>query len=718
MRLAILWHMHQPYYEDLATGEHILPWVRLHAIKDYYGMAAMLKEFPDVRVTFNLVPSLLVQVQAFAEDRAKDRHLAVGLESAEELDAGDRAFLIAHGFHAAVERMIRPYPRYAELHARRGDGDAFTLDDLRDLQVWHKLAWMDPDWLGGDPRLTALVEKGQRFTEDDKRVLRDVELDLLRRVIPEYALAAAGSQVELSTSPFYHPVLPLLCDSDAHLRAYPHSPIPRGIFRWPADGAEQLARAFTLHRTLFGDAPRGVWPSEGSVSDAAIRLIADTGCAWMATDEGILARSLNQALTADALYRPYEVGDRAKPLRCVFRDHALSDLIGFSYQSWDADTAADDFLRRVRDAGRRFAESGGRGEAVVSVILDGENAWEHYTGGGRPFLRALYSRLQQASDIETVTMSEATAGAARRLEGIFPGSWINSDFYIWAGHRDDHRAWAQLAAARQAFESGAASAATDDRARALEELLIAEGSDWFWWYGDDHSSDHDREFDDLFRRHLRNVYRALGLPAPDALYVSNITTEAGAGPLRPRSYMDAVIDGEVTGFAEWAGAVSAPLGAGGGTMHRVASELVRAVFLGIGRSELFVRLDGTRLVEGLASGRAGLAMLVTHLRAPDNRSNVGAQAGTTAKRLDLAPLRSQDDSTSFGGQAGELRVAVGAIVEAAFTVDQLGVAPGDRLGLSVLVTDADGHVIEQLPSGLAIEIQLPAGEIDAINWSV
>ena len=394
-RLAILWHMHQPFYQDLATGEHILPWVRLHALKDYCGMVAVLEEFPDVRVTFNLVPALLVQVQAFAEDRADDRHLVVGLKAAAALTRDERRFLVGNGFHVPYDRMIRPYPRYAELHARRHHGDAFSVDDLRDLQVWHKLVWMDPDWLATDPRLRRLVALGRGFAEGDKLELREVELELLKAVVPAYQRAAARGQVELSTSPFYHPILPLLCDTDVHFRAQPHSALPRGLAAWPAAAREQIVRALNFHRDLFGVSPAGMWPSEGSVSDAVFSLLAESSISWTATDEEILARSLERAVTAPQLYRPYEVGPAGKSLRCLFRDHRLSDLIGFAYQSWDAERAADDFLTQVRDAGRRFTgDPTATDTPVVTIVLDGENAWEHYAGGGRPFLRALYAKLQ------------------------------------------------------------------------------------------------------------------------------------------------------------------------------------------------------------------------------------------------------------------------------------------------------------------------------------
>jgi alpha-amylase/alpha-mannosidase (GH57 family) len=537
IRLALLWHMHQPFYQDLGTGEFILPWVRMHALKDYRGMVDVLEAFPRVRVTFNLVPSLLTQLETYGEGRAHDRHLSVGLTPAGELSPGDRAYLIANGFHAPYHRMIAPYPRYAELFAARASSPTWTEDELRDLQVWHKLAWMDPDWLIRDPRLTELVARGRQFTEDDKARLHAVELELIRSTIPAYRRAAERGQVELSTSPFYHPILPLLCDTDAHLAAHPEATRPRQPFRRPIDAREQVARAVAYHARVFGAPPVGLWPSEGAVSNLVVPIAAAEGLSWMATDEDVLARSLDQVLPRDGdglalapelLYRPYEVQAGGARMRLLFRDHALSDRIGFTYQSWEPHHAADDFLWRIRETGRRFSERTGGEDATIAVILDGENAWEHYVGGGRPFLRELYSRLEHASDIQTVTMAEATTGTARVLPQLFPGSWIHADYYIWAGHRDDQRAWSQLSEARSALEARAPFVAATARDRAYEELLIAEGSDWFWWYGDDHSSAQDRDFDELFRRHVRQAYEALGLAPPAELYASNITTESAA----------------------------------------------------------------------------------------------------------------------------------------------------------------------------------------------
>jgi alpha-amylase/alpha-mannosidase (GH57 family) len=682
IRLALLWHMHQPNYEDLATGEHILPWVRLHAIKDYWGMVAMLEEFPGIRVTFNLVPSLVHQVQAFAEDRARDRHLEIGMKPAAGLSADEARWMVANGFHAPYARMIGPYPRYAQLHAYRSERRAFAEDDLRDLQVWHKLAWMDPDLLIRDPRLAALVARDRGFTEDDKALLRQVELELLARVVPAYREASARGQVELATSPFYHPILPLLCDSDAHQHAQPGAPKPRQRFRRPEDARLQIDRAVQFHEATFGSRPSGMWPSEGSVSDEAVAMIAAAGLKWIATDEDILARSLGTPMRPELLYRPYRIGEG--PI-ALFRDHGMSDRIGFHYQTWDAGAAATDFVEHVRAAGRRFAEATGGEVATVPVILDGENAWEYYDGGGRPFLRALYRALSEAEDIETVTMSEAASGPAHTLPSIFPGSWINGDFYIWIGHRDDHRAWDQLSDARAAFDQHAAGLPPESRDRALEELLIAEGSDWFWWYGDDHSSDHDADFDDLFRRHLRNAYTLLGLPVPEELFATNISTGAGLDRLDPSGVLAVTLDGKETSFLEWVGAVAPALSKPGGSMHEVAaSTLVSEVLVGRSADALCIRLKGSGLISQVASGTATLALVIG---GPEVR---------------ILPLE-----RSWLG--------VGTIIEAAIPFSRIGLDAGD-VQFAIQIRDQSDAVLETVPHGRLWTVAVPQPGLLSADW--
>ena len=536
-RVALLWHMHQPFYEDLVTREHIMPWVRLHALKDYYGMVALLREFPAVRATFNLVPSLLVQLEAFAADRARDRYLELGLKPATLLTEADAAFIVANFFHAQRQRMIEVYPRYLELLERRSASAAFSTDDLRDLQVWQKLAWIDPFYLTGDERVKRLLAKGRAFTEDDKGVLRTVELELLNRVIPEYRDAAARGQIEIATSPFYHPILPLLCDTDVYLRTHPGSPMPRRRFQHPEDADAQLVRAVDCHERLFGRRPVGLWPSEGSVSDAMVPLVARAGFSWMATDEQILGRSIGLTFTRDQyghveqpdrLYRSYKVRAGGAAVSCVFRDHVLVGPHRFR-------------LRRVGSGRRRRRFCGPARGSRPPVRRDRRGRGPSARDPGRRERVGAFRRQRPPVSQSAVRPARRPPRAANRDDGRGvrePGrrpwnhrvdfSRIVDRLQLLDLDRSPGRPDRLEPAGRcPRGHRGGLDAQAPALEQAREELLIAEGSDWFWWYGDDHSSDHDAEFDDLFRRHLRNVYRLLHKPVPEELFVSNISTDPG-----------------------------------------------------------------------------------------------------------------------------------------------------------------------------------------------
>jgi len=732
-RVALLWHMHQPFYQDLATGEHILPWVRMHALKDYWGMVAMLRDFPAVRMTFNLVPSLLVQLEAFAGDRALDATLALGLKPAGDLDERDAAFVLANFFHAQRQRMIDPYPRYAELFAKRGDwppasgdirsvAERFSEEDLRDLQVWQKLAWFDPLYLDHDARVRGLVAKGRGFSEDDKGLLRQIELEILSRVIPEYRDAADRGQIELSASPFYHPILPLLCDTDVYLRTHPDASKPRQRFAHPDDASEQLVRAAVCHERLFGRRPVGLWPSEGSVSDAMVPLVQRAGYSWMATDELILARTLGISLSRDGrglleeperLYRPYIVSAGGARVACAFRDHVLSDLIGFTYARWPARAAADDFVQRLVESGRRYRDRTGGEEALISVILDGENAWEHFEGGGRPFLRALYERLSNEPELQTVTMADGCAAATDECVGIFPGSWIDANFSIWIGHRDDQQAWSQLAEARAVVARSAA--APDAVAPAFEEVLIAEGSDWYWWYGEDHSSAHDAEFDDLFRRHLRNMYGRLGEPVPDDLFVSNIsraTAGSGSSP-EAQAFLKPTIDGVETSYLEWLGAArfevaeESPQGA----MHAVArsARCLTRVWVGLDPERLLLRVDGIYPMSELL--REGREVSVQFLEPPGVRLSV-----RWATRFEARLLVCSAPGQPWISRDGGVSAAAKSVLEVAVPFEALGVGAGQRMRFFMVVSDRLERETERSPEGQPIEAWAPGVEFAARTW--
>ena len=410
---------------------------------------------------------------------------------------------------------------------------------------------------------------------------------ILNRVIPAYHEAAQRGQIEISTTPYYHPILPLLCDSNIASVAHPGVTLPRR-FRYPQDADRQLRMAREYIATEFASTPVGLWPSEGSVSDEVFRLAADAGFRWAATDSGVLDRTLERASGVDALYRPYRWNQKGAEIRVIFRDHFLSDLIGFVYSRMDAREAAEDFLGRIRENSRGILARGR--DALVPIILDGENAWEYYDRNGRPFLRELYRRISDATDMSALTVSEALAKIeAEPLDHIFPGSWINANFDIWIGAEEDNQAWECLLDARAAFDS-ASGVAEDARRLAFEELLIAEGSDWCWWYGPEHDSPNRPDFDRLYRSHLANVYRALRQQPPENLSRPILKVAAQEFHQASSGFVHPVIDGEITSYFEWMGAGLYRPDPRSGAMHG-RQFLVREVYYGTNGTSVFLRLD-------------------------------------------------------------------------------------------------------------------------------
>ncbi len=378
--LCFLWHMHQPFYKDLWTGEYKLPWTRLHALKDYAGMVEILGEFPRIHQTFNLVPSMVAQIEEYAEGTASDPFLYCALAPAEELTEAQRSFIAKYFFQTHVERIIYRYPRYRELYEKRES--RFSIQELRDLQILSQVAWFDEDLLARDEEVLALIRKGRNFSLADQATMARKESELLKRVLPVYREYAARGQIEISTTPFYHPILPLLCDSDIARIPHPGVHLP-SRFRYKEDARIQLERARTYIEEKFGVRPKGLWPSEGSVSDETLALAAECGFTWSGTDNGVLARTLGYHAGSYETYRPYVWRQSGLQMRMLFRDHYLSDLIGFTYSRMGAAEAAEHFLNLIRQ------NSAGT-EGLVPIILDGENAWEWYEANGRPFLRELY----------------------------------------------------------------------------------------------------------------------------------------------------------------------------------------------------------------------------------------------------------------------------------------------------------------------------------------
>jgi alpha-amylase/alpha-mannosidase (GH57 family) len=552
-------------------------------------MVAMLKDFPNFHATFNVVPSLGMQLEEYASGKFDEPWFDLAFKPVEGLTREDKVEILARSFQVNHERLMSRWPRFVELYewAQPAGGAqalvSFTPRDWRDLQVLSQLAWMEESWLEKDPIISGLTNKGEDFTQKDQSALKIKQLELLQMVLPAYREAGQSGQVELSTTPFYHPILPLICDSDIARVANPGTPLPRRAYRHPEDAREQLRRARDYHERVFGSKPIGLWPSEGSVSDQSLSLAAEEGFQWFGTDEGVLGRTLNAGFFRDAkgvpanaerLYKPLRVQLGGTPITGLFRDHHLSDLIGFVYSRMNAKDAAADLHGRLRELGERVQTGQ---PLTVCLFLDGENAWEYYPGNGREFLREFYGRIQGDQDFRALTASEAiaAAGVIPSNAGIFPASWINANFDVWIGHAEDVAAWELLwdarevyARALEAHKQGRDGAPDETGLKAAQEsLLAAEGSDWCWWFGPEHSTANDAEFDALYRKHLTAIYLALGQVAPQELAKPIKRKPEHALQLAPTGFLKILVDGRDTSYFEWLGAGLYSPERRGGAMH-------------------------------------------------------------------------------------------------------------------------------------------------------
>jgi len=691
IRVALLWHMHQPVYVNPFSGRAELPWVRLHGIKDYSGMAGVLGEFPGVRSTVNLVPSLLLQLKKHLAGEI-DRFQEVAQKPAADLDAVEKTLMARHFFSLHPVHMIQPFPRYQELYSRRSElaqGNG-TSADWRDLQVWSTLAWFDADRARADERVQGLREKGRGFSEADKIMLFEAQHDHLAGVIPAWRDLESKGLVEVSTSPMTHAILPLLLDPRVGRVANPTLPLYDLDFNWEGDARRHVQDALDFMQHHFGVRPRGIWPSEGSLSEKVLDLFQDLGVTWTASDEINLARSLNPGKDADwsglrdkHLYRPWIAGKRE--LRILFRDHDLSDRIGFHYQKMNPQEAVEDFMLRLREIGQQVKD------AVVGVFLDGENPWEHYPDNGRAFLRNLLARLQRDEQVEAVTLSEAVSMKAERLRSLSPGSWINGNFDIWIGDESDRRAWKQLQRTRDHFIRNKDQLSEHETAEAQYCLDVAQGSDWFWWFGPEHHTGDLEVFDRLFRLNLRRVYELTGTEPPTELImpISSAMDESlikARPPIRP---LNPVLDGEVTHFFEWRDAGRLNIHAGQGVMNTGESVLV-AVYYGFGDGRFFLRVDTRDQAKERLHRKEQLRL---GLRLP----------GGAVRKLVLPP------EPGFGNGA------VGSVIECELALDALNLAVGDRFELN-LEWRRDGRVLQILPQDGFFAIDVPGPKDYATYW--
>ncbi len=592
--VGFLWHMHQPYYKDPVSGTYSMPWVRLHAVKGYYDMVAVLEDFPQIRCTFNLVPSLLTQLIDYTENGLRDSDYLISAKPASDLSQDEKEQIIGRFFRCNRQTMIDPFPRYVTLLGKKGrflnrsDIDtavkSFSTQDLLDLQVLFNLTWLG-FMARKDETIHELIRKGRAYTETDKAYILAKHIEIMENLLPLYKKAREEGRIEITTTPFYHPIAPLLMNVGYALRCM-DIPLPEEPFAHPEDLELQVEKAVSLHEQVFGAPPDGMWPAEGSVCPEMIDIINRHGIKWIATDEDILFASLQQSRTGYRLHRPYWARQGDNQVGIFFRDRALADNIGFVYSRNPAGSAVNDLIHHINNIrkGARAYDF----EPFVSVILDGENPWEYYNDGGEAFLRGIYGAIAADPGIKTETFGGFLRNnpPQETIAKLYTGSWINHNFAIWIGHEEDRKAWEYLAKTRKYVEEKGPRA----NPLAWEEIYIAEGSDWCWWYGDEFNNENIHDFDRLFRRHLKNCYELHGDQPPDYLSRSIITPH-DISPLRqPAGFSVPVIDGRLTHFYEWRKSGVYVTTTGASSMYKQES-VIGHIYYGFDSQNLFLRLD-------------------------------------------------------------------------------------------------------------------------------
>ncbi|RYD83608.1 MAG: alpha-amlyase [Verrucomicrobiaceae bacterium] len=716
--VVFLWHMHQPYYVDPSTQTATMPWVRLHSVKGYLDMVAVLEDFPGVRVNFNLTPVLMLQIKELIDGTIQDRWLNWSRTPAADLDDETKFALLENFFKIHWDNMVKPFPRYWELLNKRGL--TFYRDEVRrglryfstqeflDLQTWFNLAWCGFTAERIYPELAELKRKGSRFTEEEKNRVLDIHLEIMRLVIQKYRDAEERGQAELTTTPFFHPILPLVYDTSFAERSLPGRQFPKR-FHYPEDAAAHLTLAVEQHAAMFGKPPRGLWPSEGSIAPELIPLMQQCGIEYFCSDEENLFNSLKRepafaGVNVDhlELFQGWKVTHDGAAVNAVFREKPLSDFIGFMAAKNDPVQGANHLLFNMKHIASLVSPDQG----LIPLILDGENAWETFADGGEGFLRALYGGIQSEPDtLHSCTIEDYFRNhpPRRQITTLHTGSWISSNFDIWIGEEEENRAWDLLGDTRQflqqQIDSGKLS--TEQRCAALREIYAAEGSDWFWWYGPDFSTENDDLFDQLFRQHLKNVFNICG-QLPPAMLDWPITSARRVAPLfdLPERMITPVISGSRDSFYEWSGCGVYLPGSEQGAMYR-SERFLRQVCFGHDTKNFYLRFDLHKWSD--------LSLQIDfHGKSPATVRTGTITPASEQEFTIVTPDRAEQKRSSLAG---------GRNIELALPLKDLGLAPGDPVSFQVKV-HLEGIERERYPESVPIEFELLGDEHLLRNWVV
>ncbi|PAW80069.1 MAG: alpha-amlyase [Verrucomicrobia bacterium Tous-C9LFEB] len=719
MNVILLWHMHQPYYVNPLTKTAMMPWVRLHSVKGYLDMIDLLERVPNVLVNFNFTPVLVKQIEELANGEVTDLWESWSRKPVEELHVDEKKRILEDFFKLNWDTMVKPYPRYLELLHRRGMTwsertmdeavKLFSAEDFRDLQVWYNLAWCGHSAVRRYPVLDELKKQGRDFTEEQKNAVLDIHREILKLVLSLYRDAVARGQVEITTTPFFHPIMPLVYDTDFARRCMPHATLPLR-FSAPEDVRAQLRLAQEQHERVFGQKARGLWPSEGSIAPELIPLFQEAGIEYFCTDEGNLFHSLEhdpawagKHVDHLELFQGWRIRHDDAQVQALFRERPLSDFIGFNAARNEASRSVDYLMHHLDHLSSILTHP----HQAVLLALDGENAWEAFADGGEKFLTLFYQALAERQNFRTRRLGGYFTEFPANVEctHLHTGSWINSDFDIWIGDPEENKGWEWIGQTRQFLVDRLANndVPAETAMKAWWAIYAAEGSDWFWWYGPDFNTDCDFLFDELFRTHLQNVYRLLGVTPPAYLDVPICLPSQAVPYTLPHRYVQVGRKGQVENYFEWVGAGQFDIEQQQTAMYQ-SDRIGRQLYFGFNHEHFVLRLDASHRPE----------MLVVQFTTPSPCRLTIERGARTAYH---AHLEQSEDQVTYHPVDTAIHAAWGEFLVVLVPKSALGWDKGGQISFFVQLMEK-GLQKERYPERGAIEFPVPNAQFEASQWFV
>ena len=560
--------MHQPVYQLTPTGDYLMPWTRLHAVKDYLDMLVILDKFKNIKLNFNLVPVLLDELIDYGENGMHDIHSRLTVTDVKDLNDDDKEFIINNFFDANYHSMILPHDEFNRLYQKAqqnasNDIDIFTEQEYSDLMALFNLVWFDPIYQSRYPELKKLLKKGKNYSLEDRIRIIELQREIIRQIIPTYKKYIEDGKIEVTTSPYYHPILPILLD-ETEIKKAQYKDFPTNL-NMKEDAKIQTKQALDRMEELLGARPKGIWPSEQCISPRVMAMFKDLGVKWTISDEGVLSNSIKFEFVRDFrgyLEDPYHLmkSYNYEGVDIIFRDAMLPNLIGFEYQNHSAEGSANDLYDRIKVAQDKLLSSPDDCH-LLTIAMDGENCWENYAQDGEEFLSKIYSLIENDPTLETVLISDyLEKDTPKPLPKLSSGSWVNRNFKLWIDEPIKNLAWSYLKQVHDDFQKFTEENPTNPNLEAARrELFICEGSDWFWWYGEPNDSGRDNIFDFIYREHLKNVYKFLGIEPPE--YLDTPLLSAISKPSRyPKGEFTPNIDGKDDDLWLNAGSIKIPDG--------------------------------------------------------------------------------------------------------------------------------------------------------------